>query len=196
MIIVAFDIGSKNLAWSSVFYKDLVLSEETNKSKIITESIQELIKTKMNVLNMDVFDIEQDSKNCMTMYKNLHDYLSKNMFIWSSADVFLVEQQMSTRSISNIKAIKISQHILAFFMIHYQEKKIVEYCANYKTSVFGIRIPEKKNRKKWSIEKVQEIIQEDPVSEDYLSVFPKKDDICDCILMTYTYFYIHKIRSF
>lgn len=187
MIVVAFDIGSKNFAWASVFYAD---SKEMIPfvDKSINSDVQIRIKEKMNILNMDVCDISQDSsKNSLQLYRNLHQYMINHMYVWSSADVFLVEQQMSTGKVNNIRAIKISQHVLAFFINHFPHHKIVEYCANYKTSLFNVRIKEKRLRKIWSIDKVNEIIQDDPISMDFLGSFPKKDDICDCILMTFTF---------
>jgi len=191
MIIVAFDIGFKNLAWSSVSYRNN--PQLLNVSSIIDDTVENSIVEQMNILNFDIFDatanVETNSKNMMEIYKKIHAYLDSLEYVWSSVDVFLIEQQMSTGKIYNVKALKISQHILAYFMIRHPSKKILEFGANYKTACFGVAFRKKKERKDWSIEKVSQLIEQDPVIQDYMDTFKKKDDVCDCILMTFVYFF-------
>lgn len=142
----------------------------------------------MNVLDLQVFDAcDGGVTNMMVVYRNLHSYLESWEMVWDKADVILVEQQMSTGKIHNIKAIKISQHILAYFLIRFPQKKLVEYGATFKTSLFGVHFKIKADRKKWSVEKVKELLEEDPVALDILELIPKKDDVCDCVLMTFVY---------
>jgi len=51
MIIVAFDIGFKNLAWSSVSYRNN--PQQLNLSSVINNSIESSIVEQMNILNFD-----------------------------------------------------------------------------------------------------------------------------------------------
>lgn len=195
MIIVSFDIGFRNLAWASVWFHDSNINIDLSKGGIITPEMETLMVNNMNILNMDIFDACKESEKPMEIYKNIHDYLSLMEFVWSSADIIVVEQQMSTGKIFNIKAIKISQHILAYFMIRHPLKKIIELGAGFKTSLFGQRFTNKKLRKDWAIEKVYQLVEADPVAKDMIDLFPKKDDVCDCVLMCFVYFFKNLVVS-
>jgi hypothetical protein len=72
---------------------------------------------------------------------------------------------------------------------------VIEYNANLKTSLFGVHLRQKKDRKKWSINKVHQMTVDDPVIQDYIDVFQKKDDVSDCILMTFVYIFQTMIRK-
>jgi virulence-associated protein VapD len=172
MYIIAFDIGIKNLAWA-------LLKKINNNFDNIEKSF---IVENFNLYNP--FDILMSN-----VYLNIHEYLNKNHHIWNKADIILIEQQMSTKFVNNIKAIKISQHIYAFFLIHYPNKKIIEFKPVYKTKLFNVQFNNKKDRKLWSIHKVKDLFKDDPVFLDLLSCFSKQDDICDCILMCIVYFF-------
>ena len=195
MIIVSFDIGFRNLAWASVWFHDANITIDLSKGGIITPEMETLMVDNMNVLNMDVFDACKEAEKPMEIYKNIHRYLSTMEYVWSSADMIVVEQQMSTGKIFNIKAIKISQHILAYFMIRHPLKKIIELGAGFKTSLFGHQFSKKKLRKDWAIEKVYQLLEADPVATNMIDLFPKKDDVCDCVLMCFVYFFKNLVAS-
>jgi hypothetical protein len=187
MIVIAFDIGFKNMAWSKVrFLNDL----DTNGEIYITEKIEHQIKKTMNVLNFDVYDSVSDNIiSMMEIIRNIHQYLLENEMIWKDADIILVEQQMSNGKIFNIKALKISQHVLAYFLMNHGKKIILEYSPNFKSSFFKMKFPKKSLLKKWSVEKTMQFVEDDHVILDLFSIFPKKDDISDCILMAIVYFF-------
>ena len=148
MIIVAFDIGIKNLAWAQVQYKKLSSSQSLlmtkNEKRILTtipiqeknmtiidSGVQKDVMEYMNVLHFDVQDM---SGHTMThVYRKIHDYLRQQNKIWEKTDVVLIEQQMSARHRCNIKALKISQHIFAFFLLEHPSIRVIEYMAKYKT---------------------------------------------------------------
>ena len=131
----------------------------------------------------------------ISIYRRIHEYMNGLEYVWGSADVFLIEQQMSTGKVYNVKALKVSQHIIAYFMLRHPTKKVIEYNANLKTSLFGVHLRQKKDRKKWSIDKVHQMTVDDPVIQDYIDVFQKKDDVSDCILMTFVYIFQTMIRK-
>jgi len=204
MIVIAFDIGIKNLAWSSVAYSLFPLdAASTTTSTIITPEIEAQMIEKMNILNLDVFDAtlskssveEEGGGGMISIYRRIHEYMNGLEYVWGSADVFLIEQQMSTGKVYNVKALKVSQHIIAYFMLRHPTKKVIEYNANLKTSLFGVHLRQKKDRKKWSIDKVHQMTVDDPVIQDYIDVFQKKDDVSDCILMTFVYIFQTMIRK-
>ena len=198
MIVVAFDIGIKNLAWSSVSYSldTSPLFSSSSVHQTITPEIEAEMIGKMNILNLDVFDATGNEETGMiSIYRRIHEYMNQMEYVWGSADVFLIEQQMSTGKVYNVKALKVSQHILAYFMLRHPSKKVLEYSAGLKTSLFGIHLQQKKDRKKWSIEKVREMTVHDPVIQDYMDVFKKKDDVSDCILMTFVYVFQSMVRK-
>ena len=195
MIIVAFDIGIKNLAWAQVHYKKLCPSllrpntenRTVQEKRMIDDDLQKELIEYMNVLHFDVQDM---SGHTMThVYRNIHDYLRQRNQLWQKTDVVLIEQQMSARHKCNIKALKISQHIFAFFLLEYPSVRVLEYMAKYKTQYFGFYSPVKHERKKWAVVKATELIEKDPVISDLFSTFKKKDDISDCLLMTFVYFF-------
>lgn len=197
MIVVAFDIGIKNLAWCSVAYS-LDLEEKGFSSMTITADVENAMIQKMNVLNLDIFDASagiEDAGGMIPMYRRIHNYMNLMEYVWGSADIFLIEQQMSTGKVYNVKALKISQHIIAYFMLRHPSKIVLEYNANLKTALFGVYLRQKKDRKKWSINKVREMTMNDPVIQDYIDLFQKKDDVSDCILMTFVYVFQIFIRK-
>jgi hypothetical protein len=171
MNIIAFDIGIKNLAWAFLSF-DSHSKDDDSKIK-----------------SFDLYN--PFDSNIHQMYMNVHNYLKSLMNVWKDIDIILIEQQMSTKYIHNIKAIKISQHIYAFFIIHFPNKIIQEFKPSLKTSYFNVKFEKKIDRKKWAVSKTQQIYHLDPVFLDLLDCYPKKDDICDCILMCIVYYNIH-----
>ncbi|NDE14272.1 hypothetical protein EBZ80_05005 [bacterium] len=159
MRIAAFDIGWRNLAWC------------------VTET-DGAVLCGMNLVDLG----DRDT------YRTLHRVLEEHAWLWATCETILVEQQMSTGRITNVRAVKISQHVLAYFMIRFPEKKIMEYSPRHKTEGFGQKKMSKKTeRKKWAVAKTVELLHDDPVALDWLGTLPKKDDVCDCFLMTVVY---------
>jgi len=131
------------------------------------------------VEKFDLVDLDQTTN----VYKNLHMYLLKIEQVFNDCQVILVEQQMKT----NYQALKLSQHVLAFFYLRFPEKKILEWSASYKTKMFGLEKTTKFRRKQFAIQKVRESIVNDPVVSDLFDILKKKDDVADCILMCFSF---------
>jgi len=167
MIIVAFDIGYRNLAWTIVQYKSDIF--QSNSAYIDEQTEGQMIRC-MNIIDIDKYDACQMEEKPMEIYKNIHRYLLSKKHVWEKADVFLIEQQMSNGKIYNIKALKISQHILAFFLLLYPEKQIKEFSPNLKSLFFREKFPSKKHLKKWSVTKMDHLIANDPYIEYLISL--------------------------
>lgn len=127
----------------------------------------------------DLVDLDQTAN----VYRNLHAYLLRTEPVFRDCGVVLVEQQMK----SNYQALKLSQHVMAFFYLRFPEKTILEWSASYKTSVYGLEKTTKSCRKRFAVEKVRETLRDDPVVADLFEMLGKKDDVADCILMCFSF---------
>lgn len=159
MWIAAFDIGVKNFAFAVVDGVD-------------------------NVYYVDVHDL----RGGFSPYINLISYLDQHERLWEKVDVVLIEQQLYR---TNVAATKLSCHLHAYFLHRFPEKKLIEYPSCYKTKYthFDIKSSSHKQRKDYAIQYVLDKCREkDPVLYDWVMTFPKKDDICDCILMCETFY--------
>lgn len=165
MIIAAFDIGSRNLAYTIISYHNNYI----------------------NVLFMNCIDLQTTSSHKHDWFCSLHSHLKLHSTIWKKTNVVLIEQQLGFKSIVNYTAIQLASHIHAFFILNHSHIHIVEYPSYWKTKVFHIHLPKKSSRKKWAITFVRDYMQQDEVFLHWLDLFPKQDDICDCILMTFAY---------
>lgn len=163
MKIVAFDIGVKNFAYA-------VLEFSSSQGWGV-------------VLSVDVHDLRGGDG----IYQNLISYMKKNDSLWEKMDVVLIEQQLNRM---NVQATKLACHLHAYFLHCHPKKTVYEYPSIYKTKYtdFSIQSSSHKQRKEYAVQLVMDHYQEtDPVLFQWVSSFPKKDDICDCILMCNTF---------
>lgn len=165
MIITAFDIGSKNLAYTVASYH----------------------YNFVNVLFMNCIDIEQNSSNKHDWFKNLHYHLKTKKKLWEITDIILIEQQLGFKSIINYNAIQLASHIHAFFLLFYPSITIIHYPSYWKTKVLKIKTINKTHRKKWAIQFIRDYMKDDIIFISWLDLFVKQDDICDCVLMILVY---------
>jgi hypothetical protein len=162
MRIVAFDMGVKNFAYAVA---DIPPGGGWG-----------------HVVSVDVHDLRGGSP-----YQNLIAYLEKNDPLWGSADVVLVEQQLNRM---NIQATKLACHVHAYFLHRHPHKPFYEYPSLYKTKYTHFTTPSSshRQRKEHAVLHVLGHYEEtDPVLAAWVASFPKKDDICDCILMCNTF---------
>ena len=161
MRIVAFDMGKNNFAWAKVYIPD--------NDKLISRCIVE---------EFDLLSLDKDN-----IYKSLHHYLISHEHQWVDCEVVLIEQQMKT----NITALKLSQHVMAFWLIRHPNKNSIEFSSVHKTRTFGLTNATKPQRKKFTIDCAAKILAHDPVVTELFNMHNKKDDISDCILMCMAY---------
>ena len=102
--------------------------------------------------------------------------------------VVLIEQQMSGKHKANIKSLRLSQHVLSYFLNRHPTLTVVEYSSRMKTE--GVKFGSYSERKKWAVERVMKGFdhENDPVAKDWLMQWKKKDDVADCILMCLSYY--------
>lgn len=133
------------------------------------------------------------------IYRNLiHHLTSFDEFFTHHSPYILIEQQMSTKHRTNVQALRLAQHVLAFFLHHHPTLRVIEYPPRKKFQslchIFPFTYHNKKRltlsqqyreRKVWSVTSAQSWLEErhDPVVMDWYNQYSKKDDICDCILM-------------
>lgn len=193
MLIAAFDIGKHNLAFcieeARNVQENMNLEEVCNKGKIILFKNGSLMRNcdKKKYLDTEVFH-------------NLTELLDENMEMWKKCDVFLIEQQMNR----NVMALKIGQHCFSYFLFKFgRQKQVIEFPSYNKTHVLGApriqtnknlkngtvkttsRLMTKPERKKWSVKKTIEILNDrnDTQSLEIMKKIKKLDDITDCFLM-------------
>ncbi len=99
---------------------------------------------------------------------------------WTNCKV-IIEQQMRTNS----RASRLAQHVWSYFYLVHPESNPTFIPAHRKTQFFlGKNSLSNKERKKWSVEMVREILtgREDNANLTYLESLPKKDDVADTLL--------------
>jgi len=110
---------------------------------------------------------------------------------FDKCSTIIIEQQMSFGTRVNTMAIKIAQHIYSYFLFRYGDaKKIVEFPSYNKTQILGApRGLEKPKRKKWAVEKAEEIwtLRGDMDTVEMVGSKKKKDDMSDCLLHVLSY---------
>lgn len=188
MWIASFDIGIKNFAFAI-----LEIDVEQIASLPFTPSINTMHET-FDIIHIENIDLTENVSSYKTnemngIFRNLIEVLDSFEMLWNSCEVFLVEQQMQYRHASNIRALKLSQHVLSYMLIHHTSKSIIEYPAYHKTQVWNAPLKLKKHeRKKWAIETVQKLFQHKSISyERMFQDIKKKDDVSDCVLMCLAY---------
>jgi hypothetical protein len=149
------------------------------------------------------------------------DLLDKYDEYWKKVDFFVIEQQLSFMGKINTMALKLGQHCESYFMIKYgcrgvysthkNCKNIIEFPAFHKTQVLGCEKIEKKTktgkvsyktidkpaRKKWSIETAYGVLtdREDFETIDDITKSKKKDDLCDVLIQSQAFKYLHFVES-
>ena len=212
--IVSFDIGKKNFAFciSKVYIKKveklpkIVKKERYNKDGTPTEKFSKVIERLYKCSKIEMvknLDLTEgcDKKKYLDdkTYLNLIDVLDEYKTFWKKCDHILIEKQMSFRGKFNVMAMKLAQFVFSYFTINYRDTKtIVDYPAYHKTQILGANkseVKQKPKRKKWAINKTQEILafNKDTKGLEQINLNKKKDDVSDCMLMNVTYIYLHYI---
>lgn len=156
-------------------------------------------------------DITQNSKKGKYLdaeiFHNLTELLDNNKEYWDKCEAFIIEQQMSFGNKRNTMALKLGQHCYSYFNIIYGRfKSVVEFPSYHKTQILGapklqkttktgkvsyVAIP-KPQRKKWSVKKAIEILEERGEKDvlSTLTTVKKKDDLADCLTQLSAFKYL------
>lgn len=133
-------------------------------------------------------------------FHNMCCVLNEYKLYFDKCSYIIIEMQMAFRGKYNTMALKLGQHCYSWFVCNYgREKVVVEFPAYYKTQILGApkiegkpyksgktrwKSMEKKDIKKWSVEKCIEILTsrgEIDVLDDVLTK-TKKDDLADVLV--------------
>lgn len=221
--IASFDIGKKNFAFYVEETDSNLIKKLKNEYYQLPKKKQRRVKGPMceeiidihhklfknsKTIEMGVFDIRNDKEsNDLDLQTriNMFDLLEKYKEIWMSCDVILIEQQYfcisrdskkkSGGTAANVDAIKLGEVCLSWFLMTFGTfKKIIIFGSMYKTHTLGA--PDgltKPQRKKWSVQKGEEILKlrGDTETLDKINNFKnskgkkqKLDDVYDCLIMT------------
>lgn len=200
MFIASIDIGSKNFC---------IYVEETNMEEL-KELAHNEIKYNMdgtptlesqNILNKSYangktifhenYNLTFNGKaNNLEILLNMYECLENINDILKKCHVVLIEKQMN----KNIKAIKLGQHCLSYFLFKFKnEKEIIEFPAYHKTQVLGAIKTQAKNgkwntlkqteRKKWVVGKTYDILssRNEIGYIDRIKSTKKRDDLADTL---------------
>jgi len=129
----------------------------------VTKIFEELFKAGKRV-HIGVYDFRnnKDEKPKLTyqMRKNFIAHLRGLDFLWRTCDIFIIENQYSggRKRKGNTDAIRVAEALFIWILENYPFKEILYFSSSYKTQILGA--PPKlsdKQRKKWAIEKAEEI---------------------------------------
>jgi hypothetical protein len=185
MRIAAFDIGFKNFAFcvEEISYgfahpQTIVYQED---GTVHTSSQIEQLFQHGRIVHTGLEECEFEPT-----FQQLTHILDSQSPLWDTVDVFLIEAQIAFGKNANIKAFRISQHVLSYFSVIYGPfKNIIEFSSTYKTRLLGCPLAQrrvKRDRKQFSIRLAATILALKHQSEQFDS-FKKKDDVSDCLLM-------------
>ena len=184
MIIAAFDIGKLNLC---------VYIEKVDEIKFLGKSMNtvlghgEIILWKNHNITKDCHKSKYIDP---ILFYNLTELLDTYTSYWDMCDVILIEQQMSFgfKKINTL-ALKLAQHCFSYFQIKYKlTKQIIDYPAYHKTQLLcAPKKMSKPQRKKWAVEKAQEILKLRNITNVDFEKSKKEDDYADTLCMTQAY---------
>jgi len=216
-MIVAFDIGKKNFAFTIIQIDTSSLETISNIPSNTRYNTDKSGTPEFRAILDKVFDCSQIilyrnidlTENCNSKktldpisFLNMNRELNEYTDYWDKCSYFLIEQQMAFRGRCNIMALKLAQHCYSYFCNRYNRvNNIIDYPAYYKTQIIGAAkslVNTKPKRKKWAIAESISILEnrsERCDTENTLLEFlnkrgGKKDDISDTYLMTLTFSYM------
>lgn len=179
-------ISSIYLTGNTILYKNLNLTEGTEKSKYLDPKI----------------------------YHNMIKELDKYRDIFEKCSIIVIEQQMSFKNAQNTMALKLAQHCHSYFVFRYpitevdniifdDSKEVVEFPAYYKTQVLGApkkagKSMTKPERKKWATEKAIDILMQrgDVETLEELTTSRKKDDLADTLIQLQSFKFLRFVDKF
>lgn len=204
--IAAFDIGYKNYAHCvyEINKEDLeTIVQKYNKlnykrrvkGAVHDEHLEfyRYVSTLGHTVSIDNTELGDDWDVDSRHY--LASYLAERSKTWDQCDLILVEKQFfqsfggkkrGKGTQANVKAIKIGEATISYFVNNHPNLEVVEFQAQFKTYVLGAPYPQTKpQRKKWCTKKAQEVleIRGDTEILEYVKSLKKKDDVSDVVCM-------------
>jgi hypothetical protein len=218
----SFDIGSVNFAFyieemDSVSLKNIKnTNNRYNDNGTPTNDMVEILNSVCSNGKTILHKNSDISKNCVkgkkldqNTFHNMTDLLDSYSEYWDKCCYFVVEQQMAFGKMkSNPKAVKLGHHCQSYFLFRYGRfKTVFEFPAYHKTQILGcekIKGKQCKNgryrwksiskplRKKWSVSKATEILNERGEEETIKNIktVSKKDDLADTLTQLQAFKYL------
>lgn len=211
MRVASFDIGKKTFSFYVEDFDENIISslippnKRYNQDGTPTSDFNEILDQIFINGNCVTATTHDLTENCLEnlylepmMFHNMTRVLDDYSDIWSTCDLFLIEQQMAFRKKYNTMAVKLGQHCWSYFAIKYGiTREIIEIPAYYKTQVLGAdKTPsvtksgktiwknlDARARKKWTSNLSENIMEmrHDKVGTRLLKKTKKIDDRADCI---------------
>jgi len=164
--------------------------------------IEKRFKNPLNNTCGDIILIETDKvdlleKDNKSRYELLYDFLDKFREIFKDVHIFIIERQLP----KNFEAVKMSQHIISYFLNMRHESRIKNYVVmdvNSQNKGKQLGVPQKCKDywlKRWSIVRAEELfkIRKDERSLEILKNNRKKDDIADVAIQIEAVFRLLKL---
>jgi hypothetical protein len=205
MIIGSIDPGIENFAFCIVGVDEKSLSTSSSLKDVYKASSSILIEViSLKDKSKDKNKKEKKSKTNLdySIFVNLTTILDKYREYWDKCSIIIIETQMSFGDKVNVKALKVAQHCYSYFSIFYANfKTVLNYPAYHK--YHALECPKgmtKPQRKKWAVEKAQEIWigNNDFSTLQLVSKYRKKDDLCDSFIQAVSFIFLKfcKKRNF
>jgi len=159
--IASFDIGKRNFAH---YIEDRDFKELLKmKGKQIKNDFLKGGKT----IELDVVNLcEKKNRYNDSIRRNMIQYLDSKYEIFSTVDIFVIEQQFFSSfgrkktAQANVDAIKIGECVSTYFTLNFPDAEVVTFSSTFKTQ--SLNAPKKMNkiqRKKWAVDKAKEIFR-------------------------------------
>ncbi len=218
----SFDIGKKNFAfYIEEFDREELLGcnnvdkvNRYNSNGTPTDTFTEVLGKVCNNGRRVLFVNSDLTNRCAKgsyldpeTFHNMTDLLDEYVEYWDKCLAFVIEKQMSFGKTHNTMALKLGQHCYSYFCFKYGRfKEIIEFPAYYKTQILGAHKIEKKTkkgnisykamdkptRKKWSVNKARDILNDrgDIETLSSLTNARKRDDLADCLTQLQAWKYL------
>jgi hypothetical protein len=195
-----YHCGKTILCSNTDITKQLTVNEESS----LISSVKKKRRTKEEIEKDKLEKTKNKDKKRGSKALDQYVFLRMTALLDSHKEYFdkcttiIIEQQMSFGTRVNTMAIKIAQHIYSYFLFRYGDSKtIVEFPSYNKTQILGAPGGlEKPKRKKWAIEKADEIwtLRGDMETVEMVGSKKKKDDMSDCLLHVLSYIILNSYK--
>lgn len=171
-----------------------IVKEVCENGVVLKAVVKNLRKEASDVASEDLMQGGLSVLTRRALFAHLERYIS----VWSMCDIFVFEQQyfntFSGRGRSktmgaNVKALKVAECVLTWFLLRYPTKMAVVFTSSLKTQMLGAEDRlSKPERKRWAIQKATEILtaRGDTRTLKRFAKYKKRgqklDDLSDCII--------------
>ena len=223
--IASFDIGLRNFAQYVEEVDVATIQKLNTRYKSLPAKLQRRVKGQMNDaireildelfmcgkrIELGVYDLnvcdDADPPYEMDARRSVIAHLESFRDVFNTCDIIVIEQQYfstftpgklkkTAGTEANVKAIKIAESVMSWFLIRFPYKEVVFFGSQFKTQTLGA--PDnltKPQRKKWSIEKATDILTKrgdvyalDCMKRSKKIGKQKQDDVCDALIQCQAY---------